>query len=181
MNTRIMGVDVGGVIIDRQNDQTDTSFFGPSYLETTPVPGVFEALNELRKGGYLIHVVSKCGANTQRRTLKWLKHHNFYQRTGTLPENLHFCRTRPEKAPICRRLGATHFVDDRLDVLDYLNDVPNLFLFQPNPSDEQRFQASPQRARLVWKWEEVLAGLDCFKSLIQAGTDKSQSWARPKS
>ena len=37
--TEKLGVDIGGVIIDRANDRTDTSFFGGNYLETTAVPG----------------------------------------------------------------------------------------------------------------------------------------------
>ncbi|MBA3679436.1 hypothetical protein H0W80_04625, partial [Candidatus Saccharibacteria bacterium] len=43
----VLGVDVGGVIIDRVNDNTDTSFFGDNYLSTTAVSDVFEALAEL--------------------------------------------------------------------------------------------------------------------------------------
>jgi hypothetical protein len=39
-----IGIDIGGVIIDRTNDKADTSFFGPNYLATTAVPAVFNAL-----------------------------------------------------------------------------------------------------------------------------------------
>ncbi|HJZ19149.1 MAG TPA: hypothetical protein VJ208_03525 [Candidatus Nanoarchaeia archaeon] len=38
----ILGVDIGGVIIDRvRNDGTDTAFKSKRYLETTAIPGVF--------------------------------------------------------------------------------------------------------------------------------------------
>lgn len=154
--TRVLGVDVGGVIIDKQNDHTDTSFFGPSYLDTSAVPGVFQALRLAHESGFLIHVVSKCGARTQERTLNWLQHHQFYQKTGVEPKNVHFCRTRPEKGPICQRLGVTHFVDDRLDVLDHLHSVKQLFLFQPNRQDAARWRQSAQRSRLVQGWNEIL-------------------------
>ena len=154
----ILGVDVGGVIIDRQNDRTDTSFFGPNYLHTTACEGVFECLRAASEAGYEIHVVSKCGPNTQRKTLEWLQHHDFYRRTGVNPQNVHFCRTRPQKAPICTQHGITHFVDDRLDVLDHLNDVGQLFLFQPNPEDEARWRRG-HRARLVSRWSQVLEGI----------------------
>lgn len=42
-----LGVDIGGVIINRVNDDTDTSFFGDNYLATTATPGVFWALAQL--------------------------------------------------------------------------------------------------------------------------------------
>lgn len=155
MPKKILGVDVGGVIIDRQNDETDTSFFGPNYLKTTACEGVFDCLRQATEAGFEIHVVSKCGPNTQRKTLEWLQHHDFYRRTGMDPQRVHFCRTRPEKAPICTQHGITHFVDDRLDVLDYLTDVARLFLFQPNAQDEGRWRRG-HRARLVSRWSEVL-------------------------
>lgn len=155
----ILGVDVGGVIIGRENDRTDTSFFGPNYLKTTAVEGVFEALARLGELGFQIHLVSKCGENTQRKTLEWLNFHRFYERTGVEPERVHFCRTRPQKAPICARQRITHFVDDRLDVLEYLNDVGGLFLFQPNASDEARWRSTGHRSRLVKSWREVLEGI----------------------
>ncbi|MBS2036253.1 hypothetical protein JST97_14780 [bacterium] len=163
MPGKILGVDVGGVIIDRQNDKTDTSFFGPNYLQTSACEGVFECLRSAHQAGFEIHVVSKCGPNTQRKTLEWLQHHDFYRRTGVAPARVHFCRTRPQKAPICKQQGITHFVDDRLDVLDHLVDVGHLFLFQPNSEDEARWRRG-HRARLVSRWSQVLeeiAGVHC--------------------
>jgi len=159
MPNNILGVDVGGVIIDRQNDRADTSFFGPNYLQTTAVAGVFDCLRQASQRGFEVHLVSKCGENTQRKTLEWLQHHDFYQLTGVHPQRVHFCRTRPQKAPICTSQGITHFVDDRLDVLEYLNDVGNLYLFQPNAQDEARWRLGGQRAQLVRDWEEVLHSL----------------------
>lgn len=63
LTTNILGVDIGGVIIDRINNGTDTSFFTENYLQTTAVPGVFDALQQLmnRKFGENIYLVSKCG------------------------------------------------------------------------------------------------------------------------
>lgn len=164
MRNKVLGVDVGGVIIDRQNDRADTSFFGPNYLHTPATEGVFETLQRASELGFIVHVVSKCGQNTQRKTLEWLAYHNFYQRTGVDPVRVHFCRTRPQKAPICTAQGITHFVDDRLDVLEYLADVGELFLFRPNPEDGQRWRTSGHRSRLVTSWAQVLsqiAGAPC--------------------
>lgn len=137
-----LGVDIGGVIIDKVNDRSDTSFFGPNFLQTTAVPEVVDCLARCRKAGWEIHLVSKCGAKVQQKSRLWLEHHRFFEQTGIPAQNLHFCLTRPEKAPIARRLQLTHFVDDRLDVLEHLQDLPSierLILFQPNPDDKARW------------------------------------------
>src|SRR5687767_13287048 len=116
-----LGIDVGGVIIDRVADGSDTSFFGDQYLLTPAVPDAFATIAALLKGRFAGegHVVSKCGKNTERKTREWLAHNGFHDVTGIPPERIHFCRKREEKAPICARLGITHFVDDRLEVLSY--------------------------------------------------------------
>jgi len=42
----VLGVDIGGVIIDRINDGTDTSFFGDNYLRTTAYSSTPEETDE---------------------------------------------------------------------------------------------------------------------------------------
>ncbi len=133
MGKRILGVDIGGVIIDRVNDNTDTSFFRDKYLETTAVPGAFDSLARLANNSFKdsIYLISKCGLDIQRKTRAWLEHHRFYEITGIKRENLRFCSKRNEKADICKELGVTHFVDDRLEVLSYLiGEVEWLYLFR---------------------------------------------------
>ena len=58
-----LGVDIGGVIIHRANNDGDTSFFGDDYLRTPPVPGSIEVLRALVKEpfGECVYLVSKCG------------------------------------------------------------------------------------------------------------------------
>src|SRR5262245_58500091 len=103
MITEALGVDVGGVIIDRVNDALDTSFFGDNYLKTTAVEGAFDALRTLNAERFpgRVYLVSKCGARTEARTMAWLAHHGFHDYTGILAEHVRFCRKRPEKAGIC--------------------------------------------------------------------------------
>lgn len=159
MKEGILGVDIGGVIIDRVNDNTDTSFFGDRFLETTAVPGVFDALQRLVMNKFLgdVYLVSKCGQRVQQKTLNWLDHHEFYSITGIDRGNVKFCRERHEKAGICRELGITHFVDDRLEVLSHLiGIVPTLYLFQPNPSEVARFSRYLPEVIEVDTWQEIL-------------------------
>jgi hypothetical protein len=156
-----LGVDVGGVIIDRVNDDTDTSFFGDNYLATTATPGVFEALAQLVEASFgdRVFLVSKCGQRVQDKTVAWLAHHSFYERTGISPDHVRFCRERSEKAAIASELGLTHFVDDRLEVLGYLETVDKLYLFQPRDKEVQKYRKHLHRVQVVQSWAEVSAAI----------------------
>lgn len=151
-----IGIDIGGVIIDRTNDKTDTSFFGPNYLASSAVDGVFNAIRALTQAGWTVYLVSKCGENVETKTLEWLKHHDFYALTKVPAQNIRFCRQRRDKAPICEELGISYFVDDRLEVLSYLTSVSNLFLFHPEPKEKQRFERYLDKVTTVQTWAELL-------------------------
>src|SRR3954469_24673945 len=116
-----LGVDVGGVLIDRVAEGSDTSFFGDRPLETPAVPGAVEALSALTAGTFAsrVFLISKAGPRISERTRAWLEHTGFFAATGIAPTHLHFVRNRGDKEPVCRRLGITHFVDDRLSVLNH--------------------------------------------------------------
>ncbi len=157
MSKETFGVDIGGVIIDRKNDGTDTSFFTDNYLRTTAVPGVFHALRQLveKRFGDKVFLVSKCGRGVQSKTLHWLAYNSFYDLTGIGRDQVHFFRKRHEKASICEKLGITHFVDDRLEVLGNLTTVGTLYLFQPRPDEVRRFRHFLNRVRQVDSWQEI--------------------------
>lgn len=160
MSTKVLGVDIGGVIIDRINDGTDTSFFFGNYLQTTAVPDVFDALRMLgeKQFGDRIHLVSKCGQKIQDKTLHWLDHHQFYDKTGIGRDRVHFCRERRQKDGVCQKLGITHFIDDRLEVLSNLTTVGTLYLFKPRPDEVKQFAEFLKRVKQVDSWQEILNG-----------------------
>jgi hypothetical protein len=120
-----LGVDIGRVII--AGDGPDTSVVGGSEdaaLRAPSLPRAFEALARLhRLYDGRVWLVSKCGPRVQARTRAWLAHHRFFASTGIDPAKLVFCLKRPEKAPICARLGITCFIDDRPDVLESMRGV----------------------------------------------------------
>lgn len=155
---KILGVDIGGVIIDRINDGTDTSFFSENYLNSKAVPGAFESLRELVGGpfGDRVHLVSKCGPRTQKKTLEWLHHHNFHFHTGIRPPHVHFCLERHEKAGICERLEITHFVDDSLEVLSNLTAVQTRYLFNSHIDKMSRRPQSLSWVIGVDSWQRIL-------------------------
>lgn len=148
------------MIIDRANDDTDTSFFTDNYLRTTAVPGCFPALRALveESFGSNVHVVSKCGPNVERKTREWLAHHDFYALTGVASSHVHFTRTREGKAPICAELGLTHFIDDRLDVLEHLEHVTSMrhrLLFVGGLPSARRRESLPEGITVVESWPDV--------------------------
>ncbi len=154
-----LGIDVGRVIIDgSNNDNTDTSFFGGNYLATTAVAGAFEAIRQLVQyfGADNTFIVSKCYPPIQEQTRKWLAHHEFYERTGVKPENVHFCLKRHQKAPICEELEITHFIDDKLEVLSYLDTVATRYLFQSQPREVEKYKEFLPKVTQVGSWAEIL-------------------------
>lgn len=151
-----IGIDIGGVLIQRGSDKEDTSFFGKNYLRTPAVPGALEAVSEFCNRGFDVHLVSKCGKHTEEKTLHWLLQNRVYEQTGLLPGNVHFCRERKDKASICGRLGITHFVDDRLEVLSYLTTVPSLYLFNSQPAEVAKFSSALGLVKKTDDWSEIV-------------------------
>lgn len=132
----VLGVDIGRVIIGAADSsgKADTSFISGSEaaaLLTPPSPGAFDAIAELTQAfSGRVWLVSKCGPRIQALTQRWLKHSAFYEKTGVRRDRILFCRRRPEKREHCLAIGATHFIDDRLDVLQHLvGVVPRLYWF----------------------------------------------------
>jgi len=133
-----LGVDFGRVINDGSAAPggADTTFLSGGFAEAMSTPemaGLYDVLPGLVDSFEgRVWIVSKCGERIQERTLQWLDHNDFWTKTGISPDNIRFCRQRPEKAVHCKRLGITHFVDDRRDVLGHLRDlVDHLYLFGP--------------------------------------------------
>lgn len=168
LNLPVFGVDVGGVLIRRCDDDVDTSFFGKNYLDTPEVDDAFAVLKAFNDAGVSIHLVSKCGLNTQAKTLKWLEHHEFYARTGALRENVHFCLERKQKAGICKSIGASHFVDDRLEILSYLDAVPHKYLINSVEREVNRFKSALNTVSVVEDWPTLKLLFDQSLSLTSS-------------
>jgi len=132
----VLGIDIGRVIIGAADPsgRADTSFLRGSdeaALSTPPSEGAFAAIAELTRAfAGRVWLVSKCGPRIQQLTRHWLQRQSFYEFTGVRQDRLRFCLKRPEKRDHCLAIGATHFIDDRLDVLEHLTGlVPRLYWF----------------------------------------------------
>lgn len=169
-NVPKIGIDIGRVIIGPViGGRADTSFLGSTMdkaIETPPSPNALESIETLVK--YFdgnAWLVSKCGPNVQRKTKAWLKHWGFYEATGIPADHVRFCLERPQKAHHCKQLKLTHFVDDRLDVLEHLRGlVPNLYLFGEQP----KLDVIPDWVIHVENW---ITALDAILSVLQVGPD----------
>jgi len=156
----VLGIDIGRVIIGaaEQSGAADTSFLSGSEdaaLSTPPSPGAFEAIAELTQAfDGRVWLVSKCGPRIQQLTRRWLARASFYERTGMRQDRLRFCLKRPEKRGHCADIGATHFIDDRLDVLENLTGlVSRLYWFGHQKSGA----VAPAWAQPVLDWSAARA------------------------
>jgi len=126
----VLGVDVGGVLAERLAGDSDTSFFGGRPMATPVVAGALDAVTALSAAlGGRVHIVSKAGPRTSELSRRWLGLHGFLGDDKVPQGQVHFVRRREDKHPVCERLEITHFVDDMVDVLSYLQTVPQRYLF----------------------------------------------------
>jgi hypothetical protein len=135
---------------------SDTSFFGDRPLDTPSVPGALDAVHQLVElFEYRVHIVSKAGPKISELTRRWLGSNGVIGRDGIPPGNVHFVRKRPDKDPVCERLGITHFVDDRLDVLAHLGSVDHRYLFTGGLGDHEPPEQVPQWATAIDSWPRL--------------------------
>ncbi|MFK8003185.1 MAG: hypothetical protein AB8H86_26685 [Polyangiales bacterium] len=156
----VLGIDIGRVIIGAadMHGKADTVFLDgddTAAMNTPATPDAFEVITKLVDAFQgKVWLVSKCGPRIQARSRRWLKRHRFFEITGVRQDRLRFCHKRHEKRGHCVDIGATHFVDDRVDVLKHLReDVPNLFLFGTQKKEP------PSWATHVAHWRAVEAQL----------------------
>lgn len=158
--TNILGLDIGRVIIMGGDGTGDTDFHSGDHLRTPEVPDALEGIRKLVLGefGENVHLISKCYSRIERRTREWLVHMKFAELTGITEDRWHFCKERVEKGPLCRNLGITHFVDDRLDNLQYAHEagVENLYWF--NPLTEPAPQDAPAHVSVA-SWHDLVTAL----------------------
>ena len=149
----VLGVDIGGVIVNRvsENDQ--------SHADAPAVDGAFEAITQLVQQRFQerVWLVSRCEESREPVILEWLAQHDFFGSTGVSQEHVRFCRQRHDKATICQQLGTTHFIDDRLEVLNHLvGTVPYLYLLQSRAEGVDQFRQFLPHVHLVRGWSEIV-------------------------
>ncbi len=155
-----IGIDIGRVIIAGDTDKEDNLFFSPKFIQASQVKNAFICIKKIvnKLGAENVFLVSKCGSQTEQRTLKWLEYNDFYKETGVKNKNIYFCRERKEKKEICSLLGINIFIDDRFSVLEHLEGFDSLYLF--NPLEEEKINynlhADKQQITIVYIWKDLI-------------------------
>jgi 5'(3')-deoxyribonucleotidase len=149
-----LGIDFGGVIIpmvDRAR-RGDTQI-SDQFLSTPPHHNAVQVVGALvRTFDGNVWIVSKAGHRTEALTRQWLHQQDFFRRTRMDETRIRFCRERPEKKLICSDLGITHFIDDRVHVMQVLRGtVDHLYLF----GDKEQNRGARRWTTLVEDWTEV--------------------------
>lgn len=157
-----IGIDIGRVLLGAPDEdgRADTSFLSGSVeraLAMPPTPGAFHAVSHLVGAtGGRVWLVSKCGPRIESLTRRWLEHWRFFDLTGLQAGHVRFCRERPEKRRHAEELGLSHFVDDRLDVLEPMRGVVGgLILFGHQP----RGTLAPEWVTPALDWPSALRAL----------------------
>lgn len=150
-----LGLDFGGVIVKAhdRNACEDTNLCSDDRMEMVH-DGALEGIKTMVSlTGGAVWIVSKAGPKMQQITRDWLDAVDFYSKTSMARYHLCFCEERPQKETICTFLNITHFVDDRLHIMQILRHcVPNLLLF----GTEKNRRFCPPWASLVTNWPELM-------------------------
>ena len=140
-----LGIDLGDTIFTKEN--------GVRF----PFRGSYRVIKRLIEERFKekSFIVSRVTPEQKIRALAMLKEDGFHELTGLPPKNVEFCELRHEKAPICERLGITHFIDDRPEVMSHMEFVPHRFLFRPIPEDVELFKNKLEGVTIVQSWAEI--------------------------
>ena len=151
------GIDFGGVIVKSRARNRDTTLRAREGVEVAQ-RGVFPAIRKIVSiSDGRVWIVSKADSRMEARTCAWLESVDFFSRTGLSADHLRFCRERHEKEPICRELQITHFVDDRIHIMQILrHTVKNLYLF----GDRGEKTICPPWVTFVWEWPQIVETLE---------------------
>ncbi|MDO8569365.1 MAG: hypothetical protein Q7R89_01105 [bacterium] len=158
-----LGVDLGNVIIDHVGFGTTPEFVqSGDYNVIPPMLGVIDALWQLNQERFAgnIFVVYNASDVADQKILSWLKSHDFFNRTGIYPAQMMRTKNGRDKSSVCDLFQATHFVDDRLEVLSHLvSKVKNLYLLRPQADEVRRYKDFLPHVLLVTSWDEIVRTL----------------------
>ena len=160
---KVLGVDLGNVIIDHVGFGTTPEFFySGDYNTIPPVHGVFDALKRLNQERFNCNmfVVYNASDVADRKIISWLRSHDFFERTGVSPERVMRTQNGRNKLSVCELYQATHFIDDRLEVLSHLvGKVGSLYLLRPQQREVEQYQDFLAHVRQVHSWEDIIQSL----------------------
>lgn len=142
---RIIGIDFGNTIAS-----------GPKDVKKTEHPDAIRVIKRLVDAeNTQVCIISKVNAPQRVEVLTWLRENDFYNRTGLTVDDVYFCENRSDKGEICDRLGVTHHIDDRPEVMAYVGRKIVKYLYNPVPEDLVKFYNKIHNATIVANWLEI--------------------------
>jgi hypothetical protein len=138
----ILGIDLGNTIIKHRQ----------------VLPDAFRVIRRLidERFGKNVHIVSRVTPEQEIRARAFVTNEQFQRELGIPLERVHFCRERHEKGPICEKIQATHFIDDRPEVMAHMpKTLARPILFDPTSEDIEAFPFDIKKIPIVRTWREV--------------------------
>ncbi len=117
----------------------------------------FRVLCRLTDDEYVdIFIISKVTPEEEKSAIKWFDEVNFFTETGIKPEQVHFCRERKDKAVIAEKVGLSHHIDDRPEVMFHMDVNIVKYLFRPEGADLVKYynQLRTHDVRVINAWTE---------------------------
>lgn len=116
-----IGIDIGGVI----RGDFDKSLSVQQYMAVNPLDNATKVIKSIidAYGAENTFIISRCPKYAEKVNIKWLEKQKMFADIGFMRKNVYFCRERTDKAKIAKRLKLTHFIDDRVEVLDVMKDI----------------------------------------------------------
>jgi len=104
-----IGIDFGGVLTQK-GEKYEKNKNDVSHMD---MPGCIVALQQLKKDGHYLVLVSFCGPNRAHSTRKQLPLNDYF-------DEIYFVKNRKYKNDICKARALDLLIDDRKDILDTL-------------------------------------------------------------
>ncbi len=121
MVNKNIGIDIMGVILPKAIEGGTLEEF----VACSALPDVIESIGKLVElyGNESVFIVSRCPEFAEKGMIRWFDEHNFFNETNFNRSNIYFCREQFEKAPIAKQLMISHFIDDKISVLDFMKNI----------------------------------------------------------
>jgi hypothetical protein len=119
-------------------------------------PNVFDAIGMLvaERFGHDVYIMFRARPASPNGHHHFLEKEGFFEKTGVRPDHLVCYKTRPETAAQCRRLGITHYISSRIEVLNYAEGARSLIAFNADATEGVPIAEGKEISRAS-SWKQV--------------------------
>lgn len=133
--------------------------YGKATLGAPPVADAIETIKELSER-YKLVIISRRMIYSRIFALKWLKKYNVLEYIPR--QSVFFSLTDKAKNTIAKKIEVSVFIDDKIEVLDAMSDVPHKILFDPYCVNRD----PNNKWRKIKKWQEFPAIISRLEKLF---------------